>query len=101
MNSNEIKKFLDEFYNENTSLDNDLEWKKNFENPVEIAEIIGALIDNNDKYEINMWIRLDKGVYINVTDDNADNMQDGNDNRKPWDNGDKPDDMQFPDDQNN
>lgn len=74
MNSNEIKKFLDEFYNENTSLDNDLEWKKNFENPVEIAEIIGAFIDNNDKYEINMWISLDKGVYINVTDDNADNI---------------------------
>lgn len=74
MNHNEIKNFLDEFYNDNTALDNDLEWKKNFENPVEIAEIIGALIDNNDKYQINMWISLDTGVYINVTDDNADNI---------------------------
>ena len=37
-------------------------------------DIIGAFIENNDKYKINMWISLDKGIYINVTDYNADKI---------------------------
>ena len=55
-------------------LDNDLEWEKNFENPIEIVDIIGAFIENNDLYEINMWISIDKDCFINVTDDNADEL---------------------------
>lgn len=55
---------------------------------VVISESTGSGSDNNNKNDKNN------------KDDNADDMQDGNDdNRKPW-NGDKPDDMQFPDDQN-
>lgn len=74
MKNNEIKKFLDNFYNENSILENDLEWTKEFKNPIEIADIIGTFIDNNDKYNINMWISMDEGVYINVTDDNVDKI---------------------------
>ena len=36
-----------------------LKWTKEFENPIEIADIIGVFIDNNEKYSINMWISLD------------------------------------------
>lgn len=74
MNHYDIKNFLDEFYNKDITLNNNLEYSINFENPIEIAEIIGTFIDNNDKYQINMWISLDKGMYINVTDDNADTI---------------------------
>lgn len=74
MKNTEIKKFLDSFYNDNIGFADELEWTKSYENPIEIAEIIGTFIDNNDKYEINMWVSLDNGVYINVTDDNADKL---------------------------
>ena len=59
--------------NENEFM-NLLEWEKKYQNPVEITEIIGTFIDNNDKYSINMWISLDSGVFININDDNADNV---------------------------
>ena len=36
--------------------------------------MIGGLIDNNDKYHINMWISLDEDAFLNVTDDNADSI---------------------------
>lgn len=69
----EIANFLKSF--NNTNIDNDvLEWKKEFENPIEIADIIGVFIDNNEKYKINMWISLDKGFFLNVTEHNADQI---------------------------
>ena len=70
----EIQRFLNSFYNQKVTLDNDLKWNKNFENPIEMNDIIGALIENQEDYKINMWISLDKGIYINVTDYNADKI---------------------------
>ena len=74
MYNNEIKKFLDTFFNTDSKLDNDLKWEKKYDNPIEMAEIIGTFIDNNDKFNISMWISLDKDLYINITNDNADNI---------------------------
>lgn len=70
----EINKFLSTFYNSNLDLYNTLKWEKEFDNPIEMAEIIGAFIDNKDKYRINMWISLDKGLFINVTEHNVDDI---------------------------
>ena len=70
----EIQRFLNSFYSTNIELDNDLKWFKNFENPIEMNDMIGTFIENNDKYIINMWISIDNGVYINVTDYNADKI---------------------------
>ena len=70
----EISKFLRDFSGEDVSLENDLKWEKKYDNSIEIADIIGAFIDNNDKYTINMWISLDEGTFINVTNDNADEL---------------------------
>ena len=69
----EIANFLKSFNNINVD-NNLLEWKKEFENPIEIADIIGVFIDNNEKYKINMWISLDKGFFLNVTEHNADQI---------------------------
>ena len=71
---NEIKKFLEHYYNKNIELEDELKWTKEFNNPIEMAEIMGTFIDNNDKYEINMWISLDNGVLINVTEYNIDEI---------------------------
>lgn len=70
----EIQRFLNSFYNKEIELENDLKWFKDFENPIEMNDMIGTFIENNYKYRINMWISLDKGVYINVTDHNVDKI---------------------------
>ena len=72
---NEITKFLKEFYGtKNLKLKNKLKWEKEYDNPIEMADIIGTFIDNNDKYKINMWLSLDPGIFININDYNADKI---------------------------
>ena len=71
---NEIQKFLNEFYNDNIPLDNDLLWEHCFNKPIESTDIIGVFIDNNETFDINMWVSLDEGFFINVTDFNADKI---------------------------
>ena len=70
----EINKFLSSFYNKKIQLPNDLKYNISFENPVEMTDLIAAYAENNEKYKMNMWISLDKGVYINVTEYNADRL---------------------------
>ena len=68
----ELNKFLSHFYNSNfDELQNSLSWEKDYKNPIEIAEIIGTFIDNSEDYFLNMWVCLDKDVYINITEENA------------------------------
>ncbi len=70
----EINKFLSKFYNTNLDVENSLNWEKNYSNPVEIAEIVGIYIDNFEDYLLNMWISLDKNVFIKVDKKNADKI---------------------------
>lgn len=72
--SGHIERFLSSFYNKKIEIENELKWNKEFENPVEINDIIGTFIENNDRYKINMWISIDKGIYINITEHNADKI---------------------------
>ena len=74
MDNTQIEKFLNSFFENNINIENKLEWQKDYDNPIEIASIIGVFIDNNDKFAINMWISLDEGIFINVTEFNADKI---------------------------
>lgn len=70
--NNEIYRFLNRYNKEFIeNKENLLEWKKEFKNPIEIADIIGVFTDNNQDFDINMWISLDQDLFINVTDQNA------------------------------
>ena len=71
---NQINEFLKEFFNQNFELEDSLKWQRSYDNPIELVEIIGSFIDNNDKFNINMWISIDEGILINITDDNADDL---------------------------
>lgn len=84
--TNEINRFLKSFFGSENIEETDsiLEWQKKYQNPVEIVDIIGTFIENKDKYKINMWISLDKDVFINVTDENADNLIRYIYERYPW-----------------
>ena len=70
----EIERFLANFYNKKIILNNDLKWEKIFSNPIELIEIVSTLIDNNSDYKINTWISLDKGIFINITEQNLDSI---------------------------
>lgn len=70
----QILSFLRSFYQNNMCLSDDLFWQKEYQNPIEIADIIAALVENDEDYKINMWISLDKDIFINVTENNADSV---------------------------
>lgn len=70
----EIKKFLEQYYSKNFELENSLFFQKEFDNPIDMIDIISCFIDNNNKFNINLWISLDKDVYICVTDSNLDSL---------------------------
>lgn len=66
----EIKRFLDLYYSKNFPLHDLLFWKKEFQNPIDMIDIISCLVDNNEKFSINLWISLDKDVYICIGEHN-------------------------------
>lgn len=74
--SGEIDRFLTHFYGNNNyeKSDNSKEWQKEYPNPIEIVDIIGAYIENIDDFNLTMWVSLDNGVFIKVTQDNADEL---------------------------
>ena len=80
----ELNNFLTKFYNTNLEIYDDLSWEKKYNNPIEIAEIIGVFLDNIDDYFINMWICLDKNVYINVNEKNGNDIIKYLYERFPW-----------------
>lgn len=67
----DISIFLNKFYSNNICNEKAMKWEKTFDNPIEMADIIGVFVDNNDKYSINMWISLDDGFFLNVSDNNV------------------------------
>lgn len=67
----DIYLFLTKFYDNIVCDEKTMKWEKIYNNPIEMVDIVGAFIDNNDKYSINMWICIDDNFFINVTDNNA------------------------------
>lgn len=70
MEKKQIENFLTSFFEKKITL-NKNEWEQTYQNPVEMADMIGVFIDNNYNFNINMWISIDEGFSINVTDNNA------------------------------
>ena len=71
-----IENFLKKFY-KNKSLPNVSvfeNYKLSFENPVEMSDILSAIIDNNDKYNISAWVNLDNDLYFKVTRHNLNDI---------------------------
>ena len=72
--SGEIKRFLEMYYSKNLKINNYLTYKQEFDNPIDMIDIISCFIDNNEKFNANLWISLDENVYICVTDYNLNNL---------------------------
>ena len=72
--SKELEEFLSSFYSSSFNLNNVLSWEHSYDNPIEIADIIGVYADNFNDFKIMMWVCLDKDVFINITNKNADSI---------------------------
>lgn len=72
--NNEIHNFLSKFYNSNIGIKDPLSWRKEFANPIEISEIVAAFADNSSSFNLNMWVSLDKNVFIKVSPSNANHV---------------------------
>lgn len=70
----EIRNFLEDFFSKKLILTNELFWNQSFTSPFELIDIISCYIDNKDKFEINIWISLDKNVFICITEDNINEL---------------------------
>ena len=70
----ELNKILSKFYNTNLEIYEDLSCEKKYNNPIELAEIVGVFIDNIEDYLIHMWICLDKDMYIHINEKNGNDI---------------------------
>lgn len=67
----EIKRFLDMFYDRDSNMDEGTgEWEYVYKKPLEAIDIINAVMDNSDKYQINLCIQIDEGQMFHITSDN-------------------------------
>ena len=51
--SDDISEFLYKFYDKEIDIDNSMSWTSDFLNPVDLAEIIAAFVDNISNFDIN------------------------------------------------
>lgn len=75
----EISRFVNSFYLATEDIlkavnSDTLELEIDYQNPVEMSDMIGTFIENKDNYKINMWLSIDEDVLINVTSNNADEI---------------------------
>ena len=67
----ELKRFLECYYEREVNLNgNDREWSNIYGKPVEAVDIISAVIDNNDKYQIAISIQVNEGQMHVITSEN-------------------------------
>lgn len=72
--SKDLEKFLSLFYKNTINLNQSLMYEVFYENPIEMIELISTAIDNNDKFNIGIWISIDKDIFINITENNLDKI---------------------------
>lgn len=67
----EIKRFLEKYYEKEVVMDEDVDqWIYVYRKPVEAVDIISAVIDNNDKYQLMVCIEMDEGSIHPITVEN-------------------------------
>lgn len=67
----EIKRFLERYYQKPINMDEDVEqWIYVYSNPLNSVDIISAVMDNDDIFQISLCIQIDKGDIHMVTAEN-------------------------------
>jgi len=69
--SGEIKHFLERYYQKKINMDEDVgQWIYIYNKPLDAIDIISALMDNIEKFQISLCIQVDKGDIHAVTAEN-------------------------------
>lgn len=71
---NEINNFLTQYYSTDLNISDKLSWEIKYNNPIEMADLIGTYLDNIHQFSLSMWISLDKDIYIKITESNGDDL---------------------------
>jgi len=67
----DLKRFLESYYDRKMDLcECTSEWSCNYAKPLEAVDIISAVMDNNDRYQIRVLIQINEGQMHLVTPEN-------------------------------
>ncbi|QNU68295.1 hypothetical protein EHE19_007775 [Ruminiclostridium herbifermentans] len=71
----EIQRFLSSYYQKEYKNDEQVNsWTNEFWNPLESIDMISALMDNYDKYNVTMYIHMENGYLHRITEENYDDV---------------------------
>lgn len=69
--SGELKRFLECYYDREIDMsESEAGWTCEYAKPLEAVDIISAVMDNNDKYQIVICIQVNEGQLHHVTAEN-------------------------------
>ena len=67
----DLKRFLESYFDREIDMREDTgEWSCIYGKPLEAVDIISAVVDNNDKYQVIICIQLDEGQMHLINSDN-------------------------------
>ena len=70
-----LKNFLDSFFEKDSQIDNDvIEWINTYKEPLQAIDMITAVIDNIEKYDIQLMICMDRDYFVDVDQNNVNNI---------------------------
>ena len=70
-----LKNFLDSFFEKDSKIDNDvIEWINTYKEPLQAIDMITAVIDNIEKYDIQLMICMDRDYFVDVDQNNVNNI---------------------------
>lgn len=73
-NKLDLEKFLTLFFEKEYILENKEFYQIDYENPIQMLDILSCYTENSDKFKLNFWISLDEGVFILISDKNIDEI---------------------------
>lgn len=69
-NNYDIEKFLSSFYEKDFILENKSYYEMDFDSPIQAIDILSCYSENEEKFDLNLWISLDQDIFILITEEN-------------------------------
>ncbi len=71
----EIRRFLHSFYQEDfKNEENSRRWVRDFINPLDSIDMISALMDNIEYFDVTLYIHMENGFLHKITEKNYDDV---------------------------
>lgn len=71
----ELSRFLNSYFNNQIINDEcSFKWSCFFERPIDTVNLLSTLVDNNEKFNIDAIVSINKDSTIHITDENIDEL---------------------------